>query len=166
MKNFKKLLLSVLAVSFLLLSSCKKDSSDVTISTTFTFTTGGTVQHDFSALVSGESFMGSYYIDGYVNDTTNATIVIPSLAVGKYTLASNKLAASVFVKLGKDLTYASDYGTNATYTIEITSIADGYVEGTFSGKLGTSATELGTESKYIDVTNGKFVFQQITTAAK
>lgn len=162
-EKFQKVVVTVLAVSFLVLFSCKKDKTDVTKDTVFTFTAGST-KYDLSADAYGYANEGTSTVfiimASNTHDTISVDLDLPSLTVGKYTLTSNPTNGSIYFMAGKN-SYNSSYGTSATYTIEITSNSDTYVEGTFSGKLGTFYTEWGTESKYVDITNGKFIVPKI-----
>jgi hypothetical protein len=156
MKNFKKLLLSALAVSILVFASCTKDKTDP--DNHFTFTVG-TKAYDFGTTTEGfANTGGTYTIKASQHDTVYALVVIPSLAVGKYTNVSNKSNSNITLVL-EDEMYSTRYGASSTFTIEITSVTDTYVEGTFTSKVGTFSTGMGLESVYADVT-GKFGYKK------
>jgi hypothetical protein len=155
-KNFEamirslRLLLTTLCV--IIIVSCKKDSEPVY----FSFDIDG-VTYDLSRTTAWYADENGYVIKGSYNDTLRVFLYIPYLSTTTWHTNDGSGAGIEFMEKG--FWYSSFWGDNSEYNIKISRYIDsenGYIRGTFSGWLATERTDLGLESRYIHIVNGRF----------
>jgi hypothetical protein len=160
MKNFfLRNILGLILVLMLINTACSDDEESVINKEPVCTFTADSISLNFSTCVEYfNNLLGSVTVKARYNDTTYLIMVLPKEGYGTYSNETHGEEVYISLALGGD-TYDSNYGTEGDYYINVVdySGAKKMMEIEFSGRLGTILTELGLESEYLNIKDGKLV---------
>jgi hypothetical protein len=140
-----KALFAMAAVCLVVLSSCKKSSSDTQPATTFAFKVDGTAKSTSNVVGIYDKATQTVMITGSLGLTEGVTIGIPNVKVGTFDVFNDGITATYSNGVDITNTYVAVSGT-----VTVTSFTSNTVSGTFSfvGTNQSNATKNITEGKF------------------